>query len=168
MKLIKVDKSRYRSHLNKVIIACIAALVVGALGIAQLLIAIWPSAEGTHFHWNLTGVIVTCLMIGTVLKKVQHHEFMTEVTYVWRLKQQLNLITRKLRKVKEAAFAGDVIAMQILNYSYAGSRLLWQLDDNTITMDELTVSQSELDILAEQHNVTLDTERFEPDSLKSY
>ena len=168
MKLQEINKQRYRNHLNKVIIACIAALVIGSLGIAQTLIALLPSADGSHFHWNLLGVVATCLVIGSVLKKYKHHDFMTEVTYVWELKKQLNYITRKMRQLKSAVEDGDVVAMQIINYSYAGSRQLWQLDDNTITMEELSVWQAELDAKARAANVTLSTDKFEADSLANY
>lgn len=168
MKLIKIDKVRYRKHLNKVIIAAIVSLVIGSLAIAQGLIGLFPSQSGSHFHWNLLGVVVTCMVIGAVLNKFKHHDFMTEVVYVWELKKQLNLITRKMRKIKAAAEEGDVVAMQIINYSYAGSRQLWQLDDNTITMDDLAIWQAELDALASQHHVALDVEKFDPNSLSQY
>jgi len=45
MQLIDIDKARYRKHLNRVIIGCIAVLVVGSLGIAQLLIALFPDSR---------------------------------------------------------------------------------------------------------------------------
>ncbi|WP_372770676.1 DUF3087 domain-containing protein [Pseudoalteromonas sp.] len=168
MKLKEINKARYRNHLNKVIAACIGALVLGSLGIAQTLIAFFPSVKGSHFHWNLLGVVVTSLVIGCVLKKYKNHGFMYEVTYVWELKKQLNYITRKMRKLKTAVEEGDVVAMQIINYSYAGSRQLWQLDDNTITMEELSIWQAELDAKARKFNVILDTDKYQPSSLAVY
>ncbi|MDE3272809.1 DUF3087 domain-containing protein [Pseudoalteromonas sp. G4] len=168
MKIQEINKARYRNHLNKVIVGCIVALVIGSLGIAQALIAIFPSEQGSHFHWNFLGVVATCLIIGSVLKKYKHHDFMTEVTYVWELKKQLNYITRKMRKLKAAVEEGDVVAMQIINYSYAGSRQLWQLDDNTITMEELSIWQAELDAKAREVNVTLDTDKYEAKLLSKY
>ena len=168
MQLKEINKARYRSHLNKVIVASILTLIAGSLGIAQLLIALFPSESGSHFHWNLTGVVVTCLVIGSILKKYKNHEFMYEVSYVWELKKQLNYITRKMQKLKKAVEEGDVVAMQIINYSYAGSRQLWQLDDNTITMEELSIWQAELDAKAREFNVELTPEKYDPNSLKSY
>lgn len=168
MKLENIDKARYRKHLNQVIVASIIALVCGALGIAQLLIAFFPSQDGTHFHWNLTGVVVTCVAIGAVLKHYKNHPYMTEVSYVWDLKQQLNKITRVTRQLKQAVENGDVEAMQILNYAYAGSRLLWQLDDNTITMEELAIWQAELNAKAEAVNLVLDVEKFDPARVANY
>lgn len=168
MKLQEINKARYRNHLNKVIVGCIAALVVGSLGIAQGLIAVLPNEQGSHFHWNVAGVVISCLVIGSVLKKYKHHDFMTEVTYVWELKKQLNYITRKMRRLKAAVEEGDVIAMQIINYSYSGSRQLWLLDDNTITMEELSIWQAELDAKAREVNVVLDTEKYSQKLLENY
>ncbi|WP_395340214.1 DUF3087 domain-containing protein [Ningiella sp. W23] len=168
MKLIQIDKARYRKHLNYVIVSCIVALVVGSLGIAQALIALFPDASGSHFHWNLTGVVVSAIGIGFILNKYRRHPFMTEVTYVWELKQVLNKINRKLTKIKNEAQKGDVKAMQILHYSYAGSRLLWRLDDNSIVMDELSLAQNELDVLADKYHVPLSAEVFDVAELNNY
>ena len=92
---------------------------------------------------------------------------MTEVMYVWNLKQALNQITRKLKKVKNAVAQGDVSAMHALHFYYCGNRQLWQLDDNMITMDELAIWQAELDVQAKQYNVTLDIALYDPLILKS-
>jgi len=167
MTLIEVDKKRYRAHLNRVIIGCIAGLTIGSLGIAQGLIALFPSDSGSHFHWNLIGVIITSLLIGSQLIKYKKHEFMYEVAYVWDLKQALNKITRKMRKVKQGVERGDVNAMQALNFFYAGSRQLWQLDDNNITQDELTIWQAELDAKANEYSLVLDINKYDETTLSS-
>ncbi|MFC3031098.1 DUF3087 domain-containing protein [Pseudoalteromonas fenneropenaei] len=168
MQLREIDKPRYRKHLNYVIWACIAALTIGSLAIAQLFILLFPDQSGSHFHWNLLGVVVTCAVIGSVLNHYRRHPFMTEVVYVWELKQALNQLTRKMAKLKKAAEQGDVTALQAIHFSYSGSRQLWQLDDNTITMDDLARWQTELNALAEKYQVTLDVSRYDPASLKQY
>ncbi|PAJ73078.1 hypothetical protein CJF42_17710 [Pseudoalteromonas sp. NBT06-2] len=167
MTLIEVDKLRYRAHLNRVIIVCIVGLTIGSLGIAQGLIALFPSDTGSHFHWNLIGVVITSLLIGTQLIKYKTHEFMHEVAYVWDLKQALNKISRKMRKVRQGVERGDVNAMQALNFFYAGSRQLWQLDDNNITQDELTIWQAELDAKASEYNLVLDINLYDQHTLSS-
>ena len=98
MKLHEINKQRYRKHLNIIIVAAIVVLSILSLSISQSLIAFFPSEQGTHFHWNLTGVIFGSLIIGFVLKRYRSHHFMTEVMYVWDLKQALNQVTRKLQK----------------------------------------------------------------------
>lgn len=168
MQLIDINKARYRKHLNRVIIGCGLALAAGSLAISQTLIALFPDESGSHFHWNLLGVIVTSISIGWALNKYRTHDYMTEVVYVWELKQALNKITRKMAKLKAAGREGDPQALLAIHYSYAGSRLLWQLDDNTITMDELAIKQAELDSVAEKFNVTLNADDYDEAILKQY
>jgi len=168
MKLIQIDKARYRRHLNRIIIACVISLALGSLGISQLLIALFPDESGSHFYWNLTGVLITSVLIGSLLNKYRHHEFMTEVTYVWNLKQVLNKINRKMRKLKDAAREGDAQALLAIHYSHAGSRLLWQLDDNMILEDELIAEKAEFDAIANQYNLSLDTDDYDPAILKNF
>lgn len=168
MTIKQVDKTRYRKHLNRVIILCIAGLIIGSLGVAQLLIYLFPDYDGQHFHWNLTGVVVSVAVIAWILHKLREHPYMTEVSYVWELKQGLNQITRKMSALKTAAQQGDVNAMLALQYSYAGSRLLWELDDNTIVMDELAIAQAELDQWAQQYKLNLEPNNYDPSTLKNY
>jgi hypothetical protein len=155
MQLIDIDKARYNKHLKIVFVTCAASLAVGSLALSQTLIAMFPDESGSHFHWNLLGVIVSAATIGWLLNKYRQHDFMREVTYVWELKQALNKINRKMQKLEAAALEGNRNALLAMQYSYAGSRLLWELDDNTLTLDELAIKQHELDRLAEKFNLTL-------------
>ena len=168
MQLIQINKARYRRHLNIVIVACIVALLAGALGISQTLIALFPDESGSHFHWNLVGAVSAGVLIAWVLNKYRSHDFMTEVVYVWELKKALNKINRKMLKLKAAARQGNADAMLAMQYSYAGSRLLWQLDDNTIVMDELAIAQVELDNLAAQYHVSLNADDYDEAILKQF
>jgi len=155
MQLIEIDKARYNKHLKIVFVGCALGLAVGSLALAQTLIAIFPDESGSHFHWNLLGVVVSAAMIIWLLNKYRRHDFMREVTYVWDLKQALNKITRKMPRLEAAALEGNSNALLAMQYAYAGSRLLWQLDDNTLTLDDLAIKQQELNRLAEKFQVTL-------------
>ena len=72
MQLIQINKARYRKHLNRVIVGCAASLAIGSLAISQTLIALFPDESGSHFHWNLLGVIVTSIGIGWVFWTKNH------------------------------------------------------------------------------------------------
>ncbi|MGY3571582.1 DUF3087 domain-containing protein [Vibrio paucivorans] len=168
MKLKQIDKQLYRSRLNIVIVACIASLAVLSLAISQTLIMLFPSETGSHFHWNLLGVIVSAIALVTALLKLKAHPKMYEVVYVWELKQALNLIYRKNKKLLAAAEQGNSDAMLALQFSYDGSRQLWKLDDNTITMDSLNTAQAQLDKWVEQYSVELDVSNYQSDILKSF
>ena len=168
MLLIEIDKSRYRRHFNIVLVACIGFLAVSSVAIAQLLIYLFPAEEGTHFHWNLIGVIISALIAWAVITKNKTHPFLHEVFFVWQLKQALNLITRKMAKLNKAAKMGDEHPMLALQFSYTGSRKLWMLDDNIITMNSLDKSQHELDELLIKYNISVDINQYNRDLLKSF
>lgn len=168
MQLIEINKVRYRRHIKFVIAGCIVGLAIGSLALSQILIALFPDESGSHFHWNLLGVVITGLTIAWLLNKYRQHDFMTEVVYVWELKQALNKINRKMLKLKAAGHDGNANALLAMHYSYAGSRLLWQLDDNTLTMDQLAIDQAELDDLAEKFNLTLNADDYDERTLKEF
>ncbi|RJX72895.1 DUF3087 domain-containing protein [Vibrio sinensis] len=168
MQLKTIDKQLYRSRLNIVIVACIASLTVSSLAIAQILIQLFPSESGSNFHWNLLGVVISAIGLIMVLLKLKTHPKMQEVAYVWDLKQALNLIYRKNRKLLAAAKQGNADAMLALQFSYDGSRQLWQLDDNTITMSSLNEAQAQLDRWVEEYGVTLDVSTYHSGLLKAF
>ncbi|MBM7035454.1 DUF3087 domain-containing protein [Vibrio ulleungensis] len=168
MQFKKIDKQTYRSRLNRIIVACIVSLAGLSLLVSQVLIVRFPSESGSHFHWNLLGVIVGALVVVSVLLKFKNHPKMEEVAYVWDLKHQLNLIYRKNRKLLAEAKAGNPQAMLALQYSYEGSRQLWQLDDNSITMDSLNKAQNQLDEWVDQYGVVLDVSEYRQELLKQF
>ncbi|MEP4891726.1 MAG: DUF3087 domain-containing protein [Aliiglaciecola sp.] len=168
MHLTDINKALYRKRLNRIIVACVITFAAGSLGISQLLIMLFPDESGSHFHWNFLGVLISAISIAWLLNKYRTHEFMTEVVYVWELKKALNKINRKMTKIKAAAQTGDVNALITLQYCYAGSRQLWQLDDNTITMEELAIHQAELDAMAAQYNLSLNANDYDEGMLKQF
>ena len=168
MLLIDIDKSRYRCHLNIALAICISFLLVSSLAIAQLLIAVFPAETGTHFHWNLLGVILSVVIVVIAFKYNKQHPFLHEVVYVLDLKHALNLISRKMAKLQQAAEMGDRNALLALQFSYTGSRKLWLLDGNTITLDRLDDSQEALDALLVKYKLTLDITQYNSELLKLF
>lgn len=168
MKIIEINKARYRKHLNIVIGTVIGCLVVGSLVFSQLLIFLFPSGSGTHFHWNLLGVIVTAVSILLAVRHFKDHAFLTEVQYVWLLKKELSLVSRKIHKLENAALEGNKNAMLALQFSYSGSRQLWTLDDNTITMEALNKHQKKLDETLLSFNINLDLNDYHRDLLNEF
>ncbi|WP_114767116.1 DUF3087 domain-containing protein [Vibrio rhodolitus] len=168
MQLKKIDKQLYRSRLNIVIVACIASLAISSLAISQSLIYLFPDPSGSHFHWNLLGVVVSAVILASVLIKLKTHPKMAEVAYVWHLKQELNLIYRKNKKLLAAAEQGNKEAMLALHFSYQGSRQLWQLDDNTITMTSLNKAEEKLAEWVKQYGVTLDVSQYHRQLLQAF
>ena len=160
MRLREIDKTRYRKHLRVVFAGMAVSLMIIAVGSSTLFIYLFSNPEASHFFHNMAGVAFAAAMLVIVLNKFRQHPYMFEVVYVWDLKQQLNRIHRKLRKIEAAVDSDD--AMFILNFMYRGSKQLYELDDNTITMEGLISKIRVLEQRMEDAGLSLSTDKYDP------
>ena len=168
MKLKEIDKARYSKHL-KIVFACIVVtLLVITLGVSTLIIQLFSTPDVSHLWHNLAGVAIAATIVVFILKKLRPHPFMLEVVYMWDLKQMLNRIYRKQRKIEAAAENSDPDAMIIMNFQYRGSKQLYQLDDNTITIDNLVTKMADNDHRMEAAGMNLSTDSFEVELLEKF
>ena len=168
MRLREIDKTRYRKHLRVVFAGIAVALMIIAVGSSTLFIYLFSKPEASHFFHNMAGVVVAAVMVVIVLNKFRQHPYMFEVVYVWDLKQQLNRINRKLRKIEAAVEHNDADAMVVLNFMYRGSKQLYELDDNTITMEGLVSKIRVLDQRMEDAGLSLSKDKYDPMLLDKY
>ncbi len=160
MKLRPIDKNRYRKHYKIVFAAIVIALIAISLLCSTLLISWLSSPDESHFTLNLAGVVVAVLLVAYTVYRFRDHPFMDEVVYVWNLKKQLNLIYRKQHKIEPLIEDNNVDAMVIMNYMYQGSKQLYELDDNTITMSDLAIKTSHLNTKLEEKKLKLTTDDY--------
>ncbi len=156
MQLLTIDKTLYRQRLNRITVASIFALIILSLGSSTLLIALIGNSEGGNFWLNFAGVVFGCLVVGLSLSRLKSTAYFHDVAYIWDLKHELNLIQRKQRAIDAAAANNDLDALCILAFSYAASKLVWQLDDNTLMMSELNLASNRLQDKLAAANLTVD------------
>ena len=168
MKLMDIDRKRYRKHLNWVFGGIAVALMAIAIGSSSILIRLFSTPEASHFWINVAGVVIAAAVVVTMLQTLRPHPFMKEVVYVWELKQVLNRIYRRERKLEAAMEAGDSKALIILNFFYRGSKQLYELDDNLVTIDELIDKIRCHDKRLADAGLTTDTDTFDPTMLDSF
>ncbi|RKZ65721.1 MAG: DUF3087 domain-containing protein [Gammaproteobacteria bacterium] len=168
MQLREIDKTRYRKHLRIVFAGIVAVLLIVTLAASTLFIYFFSSPEASHFFHNLAGVVAAAAVVIFVLNKLRQHPFMSEVVYVWDLKQQLNRVYRKQHKIEALVEDNDHDAMIIMNFMYRGSKQLYQLDDNTITMEGLLGKIRVLDKRMEAAGLSLSTESYYPAMLDRF
>jgi len=161
MKLRPIDKNRYRKHYRIVFAAIVIALITISLVCSTLLISWLSSPDESHFSLNLAGVVVAVLLVAYTVYRFRDYPFMDEVVYVWNLKKQLNLIYRKQHKIEPLIDDNNVDAMVIMNYMYQGSKQLYELDDNTITLDDLALKTRHLNTKLEEKGLKLTTDDFD-------
>jgi len=156
MPLKKIDKTLYRNHLR---------VVFAGMALALMIISVATSAL---FIYLLSSPDFAAIIVFVVLNKIRHHSYMYEVVYVWDLKQQLNRINRKLRKIEVAVESNDNDAMVIMNFMYRGSKQLYELDDNTITMESLISKINVLDQRMQDSGLNLSTSAYDPAMLDQF
>ena len=168
MQLREIDKTRYRKHLRVVFAGIVVVLSIIAIISSTLFIYLFSKPEAPHFYYNLAGVVFAAVIVIYVLVKLREHPFMYEVVYVWDLKQQLNKIYRKQKKIEAAVDEGNLDAMIIINFLHRGSKQLYELDDNTITMEDLVVKIKIFDARMEAAGLSLSTDSYNPDMLNKF
>ncbi len=188
MKLIEINKERYRKHLNIVIVAFISSLLILSLTFGTILINLFSSvneivltkagAQGvtdgvvgekaSNFKYNFLGVLLALLANAAILHSVKSSGFFKEIYYVWQIKQLQNLIYRKLTKIKAAAKSGEEGALIILSFYYQSQLQVYQLDDNTITLSTIEKDLQQLNDVISEKALNITAVRFEKSLLSKY
>lgn len=168
MKLQTIDKATYRKNLNIVIVLFIASFTALAIIFGAILIQFFGNADGDNFILNLLGVIFAFMICGSVIMKAKSSPFFHEIYYVWQLKQLQNRIYRCLKKVKKAAEQDDIHAYVTLNFYYESQLQVYQLDDNTITINELTQKRERLLEEAAEKKLNISEITFESSFIEAY
>ena len=168
MQLRHIEKDRYRRHYRVLFAAITIALIVISLASSTLLIHLFSSPDESHFILNFAGVVIAALVVSYTLYHFRGHAFMDEVVYVWNLKQQLNRIYRKQHKIEPLIEDNNLNAMVIMNYMHQGSKQLFELDDNTITLNDLAIKISQLNSKLEENDLRINTDDYTPDMLDQF
>jgi hypothetical protein len=166
MILQSIDKVTYRKNLNKVIVCVIAALFAIALGVSSLLIHFIGEQESSNFTLNLVGVCFAASIVGAALYRIRVLPFMSEVLYVWRLKQELNAIYRCSAKLNPALELNNYNALIVRYYYLKGSIQLYELDDNDLTLDSLREELLDFDAKIQALDVVVSTDDYQRNLLK--
>ncbi len=168
MQLVDIDKNTYRSHLNVVIVSAVAVFSALGVGISAALVYWFGAAQGQNFYLNLLGVCVGGAIAAWCLHRLKRTRYFYEVAYVWDLKQELNLINRKLTVLKKAVELQDPDAMLVMLYNLQGSKQLWQLDDNILNLQELELELIQLEHKIRASGLTLDANQYQRALLEKF
>ena len=166
MKLQTIDKAVYRKRLNIALVSCVAILLITSLSVSNILIALLGSdVEGENFWWNVWGVIAGAGVIVGLFKLVAAKPFMAEINYVRSLKKEMNRIYRSSKKLQLALEANDQNAITISYFNLRASKQVYQLDNNTLTMDELNEKIRVLDETIKSLGLNISVEDYNPNLL---
>ena len=91
---------------------------------------------------------------------------MSEVNYVRSLKAEMNRIYRSSKKINAALEQNDKTAIIISYFNLQASKQVYQLDNNTLTMDELNEKIRVLDAQIESLGLEVTTDDYRPELVK--
>ncbi len=168
MQLKQIDKDRYRSHFNVVIVFAVAVFSALGVGFSALLIHFFGVSGGDNFYLNLLGVASAAVLSVITLRALKPTAYFYELAYIWDLKQELNLINRKHAKIKSAVAANDPDAIIVMLYNLTGSRQLWLLDDNVINLHELELELIQLEHQIKNLGLQISTEQYSRNLLQKF
>lgn len=168
MHLEDIGKSRYQQRFRIVFAAIVVVLAMVSLGTSTLLIALLGTPGESHFWLNAAGVIVGAAVVVLTLIRLRQHPYLREVVYVWDLKQQLNQIYRKQRRIEPLVEENDPDAIAIMFFFYRGSQQLYELDDNTITMDTIGLKLRALEQRIEDLGIAVTTDSYRKEMLERF
>lgn len=168
MHLEDIDKSRYQQRFRIVFAAIVVVLTIVSLGTSTLLIALFGTPGESHFWLNVAGVVVGAAFVMLTLIKLRQHPYLREVVYVWDLKQRLNQIYRRQRRIEPFVEDNDPDAIAIMFFFYRGSQQLYELDDNTITMDAIALNLRALERRIKDLGITVTTDSYRREMLERF
>lgn len=168
MQIRDIDKATYRKHFKHTTFAAIGCLMVGALGISTTLIALFGNPQGSNFNLNLTGVVVTIVLMAIAASRLKDKPYFSEIVYVSKLKFELSHINRKLKAIEKSVANNNPDAFDIMAFYYQATRQVWELDDNNITLSELNVKEGKFFEKVNQANFQTDVNRYSRDLLEQF
>ncbi len=171
MKLQQIDKAVYRKRSTQLMIMTVVILLATSLSVSNILIALFGSeVNGENFWLNAAGVIAGLFVISLVYKVILAKPYMAEVNYVRNLKKEMNRIYRNSKMLQAKTEEGNKQALIISYYNFQLCKQIYQLDNNTLTMDELNEKIRALDQRLEEMGLEITADDYTPellDELKS-
>lgn len=158
-----IDQANYLRTVSRLQWALVIALFVLSLGFSELYHLLWVDVEGLWL--NAAAVLTALLLLSGVVYCVRHQPWMADIRYVLTLKSELNRIYRASRKLEAALAKDDPDAICIRYFSLHGSFYLYQLENNTLTLDELQEQIVQLDQQIERLGLTISAADYHSDLL---
>ena len=161
MELKQIDKAAYKKRLNQVQFGAVGVLFILGMGLAEIYRALWADGESSTLL-NAAGVLTAVIILAGVFKIIRDKPWMEDIRYTWQLKQELNRIYRHVKFVEAGIADNNPDALKAHYFSLHGSKHLYQIEDNTLTVPELNEKIVDLDKKLEALGMTISVADYEP------
>lgn len=165
MSFRKINKAEYKSRLNRSQLVAAVSLLVLSLILSELLRA-WISYGDSAVLLNAAAVGISVIVIIMVFLKVRRHPYFTDIMYIWDLKQQMNAIYRHIADIENGLKQDNLDAILCQYFYLHASIYVYRLEDNTLTLSEISREVDQLNDQIERLDVNFSIEDYHPEVLK--
>lgn len=158
-----MDPERYRQQTRKSTLIVAVSFAVLAMGFSALAVALFGSAEGDNFRWNLAGVVLGLVVTVMLVRNVFWTQpWMESAAYGWRLKRSLMSITNIMHHVETGVKKRSPEAMKLLRFYHLGQVEMHRLDGNTQALGDMSAEMERHREAMLEEGLDVDQYRFDP------
>ena len=165
MEIKDIDKVSYKQNLNRLQGGVVVGLFVLAIPLSELFTSLWGNPEGGNTLLNLLAVATAVAIVALVFNLIKHQSWLADVRYTWKLKQELNRIYRSSKLMETALAANDRDAYVVQWFNLNASRHLYRIEDNTLTVPELSAQIRDLEAELEGKGWQISEREYSPELL---
>lgn len=155
----------YRRKARIISVAMAGQLVVFGLLFSMLLVATF----GGGFWMNALGVLLGLLATSTMFAVLKDRPWMSEMRYVWQLKQHLSHISGYLQPLRQGVETNNRVALDIVTFYHQGMTQLAELNGRTTDDDaERLAEKMQIKLKREEMGLPAQVDRFDPQDLSAF
>ncbi len=159
------NPSSYQRKARMISIAMAGQLIVFGLLFSMLLTA----AFGSSLWLNALGVFLGLLATSAMFAVLKDRPWMTEMRYVWQLKQHLSHISGYLQPLRRAVEEENRLALDIVTFYHQGMTQLAELNGRTTDDDsERLAEKMQIKVKRETLGLPAQVDSFDPQDLKAF
>lgn len=168
-KIEKIDPAHYRAQTRKSTMIVVAIfLVIGFAG-ARLAVTQLGEYSDNHIVLNFMGAFVGLLITMWIVKSFfSNAAWMKEAMYGWNLKRRIMYIYNALSHLEKAVDQGDVEAIKILRFYHLAQQQMFQFDNNSHELYELSIPMQALETKMNEMGIGLDQTEFDMKAVDAY
>lgn len=153
----------YRQQTRKSTLIVVVVFAVLAMSLSTLSVALFGSAEGSNFRWNLAGVLLgLAISIALVRNVFWTQPWMASAVYGWQLKRSLMSVTNVMHKVEAGVQAGSPEAMKLLRFYHMALDEMHRLDGNSQAIRDLAGEIDKHQQAMLEMGLSIDQRRLDP------
>ncbi|MFN3580036.1 MAG: DUF3087 domain-containing protein [Pseudomonas sp.] len=158
-----LDPDLYRQQTRKSTLIVVVVFAVLAMSLSTLSVALFGSAEGSNFRWNLAGVLLgLTISIALVRNVFWTQPWMASAVYGWQLKRSLMSVTNVMHKVEAGVQAGSPEAMKLLRFYHMALDEMHRLDGNSQAIRDLAGEIDKHQQAMLEMGLSIDQRRLDP------